>query len=92
MWCAVCGAYADTTSKLLTLACRGDPEGKPQLRGMLLQKNCLLRNVHPVTKKELPPPSTGASQLPGEGQAGGQRSSSGAQAYPASASHRGRRH
>ena len=55
MWCAVCGAYADTTPKLLTLACRDDPEGKPQLRGMLLQKNCLLRNVHPVTKKELPP-------------------------------------
>ena len=55
MWCAVCGAYADTTPKLLTQACMGDPEGKPLLRGMMLQKKCLLRNVHPVTKRELPP-------------------------------------
>ena len=56
MVCGVWGAYADTTPKLITQACRGDPEGKPHLRGMLLQNNCLLKNVHPVTKKHLPPP------------------------------------
>ena len=56
MWCAVCGAYADTTPKLLTQACRGDPEGTPHFRGILLQRNRLLKCVHPVTKKQLPPP------------------------------------
>ena len=55
LWCSACGAYGETAPKLLTQQCRGDPRGKPELRGMADQLRQLVKGKHPKTGTLLGP-------------------------------------
>ena len=57
-WCIVCGAFADTAPKLLTLSCRGKHEGKWTAGGMLGQLKSLKAGRHPKTNQPIPRPIT----------------------------------
>ena len=56
IWRSACGAYGETAPKLLTRLCRGDPKGRPELRGMAAQLRQLIKGKHPRTGAELGPP------------------------------------
>ena len=58
VWCSACGAYGVAAPRLLTQPCRGDPRGKPELKGMAAQLRALQKGRHPETKAKLGAPAT----------------------------------
>ena len=55
MWCRACGCYSDSRVRGLTEYCKGKPSDKKG-GGRLGQLLYLRNNIHPRTRKALPPP------------------------------------